>query len=221
MTIEFYGSMLVFTMALLFGTLRNRWTFYLAAALISINFYYLAFVIGMVFADVFNSKKPMFKTDHKIILFLILIFGLFLGSYPISPLTNNSLYAFLDIGLFEAPKVTYHVIGAGMIMYVLLNSRDLQNVFSSPVPVFLGKISYSLYLVHFLVISSFTCALFLYLYPVLSYGPAVLFSVFLSLLLIIPLSYLFYKYVDVAGVKLSKTFYSRLARPVIPAVADT
>lgn len=221
MTIEFYGSMLVFTMALLFGTLRNRWTFYLAAALISINFYYLAFVIGMIFADLFNSKKPMFKTDNKIILFLILIFGLFLGSYPVSPLTNNSLYAFLDIGLFEAPKVTYHVIGAGMIMYVLLNSRDLQNVFSSPVPLFLGKISYSLYLVHFLVISSFTCALFLFLYPVLSYGSAFLVSVALSLLLIIPLSYLFYKYVDVAGVKLSKTFYSRLSRPVIPAVADT
>jgi peptidoglycan/LPS O-acetylase OafA/YrhL len=221
MTIEFYGSMLVFTMALLFGSLRNRWTFYLAAALVFINFYYLAFVIGMVFADLFNGKKPMFKTDNKIILFIILIFGLFLGSYPISPLTEGSLYGFLDNGFFGAPKVTYHIIGAGMIMYVLLNSRDLQNIFSSPVPLFLGKISYSLYLVHFLVISSFTCALFLSLYPVFSYGSAVLISVLLSLLLIIPLSYLFYKHVDMAGVKLSKEFYSRLARPVIPAVPET
>jgi len=221
MTIEFYGSMLVFTMALLFGSLRNRWTFYLAAVLISINFYYLAFVIGMLFADLFSSKTRVFKTDNKIILFVILISGLFLGSYPVSPLTGDSLYGFLNNGFFEAPKVTYHVIGAGMVMYVLLNSRDLQRVFSSPVPVFLGKISYSLYLVHFLVISSFTCALFLYLYPVLSYGPAVLVSIVLSLLLIMPLSYLFYKYVDMAGIKLSKTFYSRLSRPVIPAVPET
>lgn len=221
MSIEFYGSMLVFTMALLFGSLRNRWTFYLAAALICINFYYLAFVIGMVFADVFNSKKPIFKTDNKVILFIILIFGLFLGSYPISPLTSDSLYGFLDNGLFEAPKVTYHVIGAGMIIYVLLNSRELQKVFSSPVPVFLGKISYSLYLVHFLVISSFTCALFLFLYPVFSYGSAFLISTALSLLLILPLSYLFYKYVDMAGIKLSKTLYSRLSHPANPAVLDT
>ncbi len=221
MSIEFYGSMLVFTMALLFGSLRNRWTFYLAAALICINFYYLAFIIGMAFADAFNSKKPMFKTDNKVILFIILIFGLFLGSYPISPVTSDSLYGFLNNGLFEAPKVTYHVIGAGLIMYVLLNSRELQKVFSSPVPVFLGKISYSLYLVHFLVISSFTCALFLFLYPVFSYGLAFLISTALSLLLILPLSYLFYKYVDMAGVKLSKSLYSRLSHPASPSVLDT
>lgn len=221
MTIEFYGSMLVFTMALLFGSLQNRWTFYLAAVLALVNFYYLAFVIGMVFADVFNSKKPMFKTDNKIILLIILVLGLFLGSYPVSPLTDGSLYGFLDNGFFEAPKVTYHVIGAGMIMYVLLNSKELQSVFSSPVPVFLGKISYSLYLVHFLVISSFTCALFLLLYPVLPYASAALISIVLSLVLIIPLSYLFYKHVDAAGLKLSKTFYSRLVDPAHPIVPDT
>ncbi|MPM44099.1 hypothetical protein SDC9_90777 [bioreactor metagenome] len=221
MKMEFCGSMLVFTMALIFGSLKNRWTFYLAATVLLINTYYLAFVIGIVFADILNGKKPIFNTDNRIILFIILILGLFLGSYPESPLTNNSLYGFLDNGLFKSPKVTYHIIGAGMIMYVLLNSSDLQKVFSSPVPLFLGKISYSLYLVHFPVICTFTCALFLYLYPVLSYGSAVLISIAVSLLLIIPLSYLFYKYVDMAGVKFSKTFYSRLSRPLITAMPDT
>lgn len=221
MSIEFYGSMLVFTMALLFGSLRNRWTFYLAAVLALINFYYLAFIIGMVFADIFSSKKSIFKTDNRIVLFIILISGLFLGSYPINPLAENSVYGFLNNGFFRDPKMTYHIIGAGMVMYVLLNSIDLQKVFSSRVPVFLGKISYSLYLVHFPVISTFSCALFLLLYPVFSYVQAVLISFVLSLLLIIPLSYLFYKYIDVAGVKLSKEFYSRLSRPVIPAVQDT
>ncbi|WP_410507491.1 acyltransferase [Methanosarcina hadiensis] len=221
MTMEFYGSMLVFTMALIFGSLKNRWTFYLAAFVLFINSYYLAFIIGIVFSDIFTREKSLFKTDNRIILLIILIFGLFLGSYPESPLTNNSLYGFLDNGLFESPKATYHIIGAGMIMYVLLNSKDLQHVFSSRVPVFLGKISYSLYLVHFPVICSFTCALFLFLHPVLPYGPAALISIGVSLLVIIPLSYLFYKYVDMAGVKFSKTFYSRLSRPVIPAVPDT
>ncbi|MDY9925969.1 acyltransferase [Methanosarcina sp.] len=214
MTIEFYGSMLVFTMALLFGSLKNRWTFYLAAVVLFLNSYYLAFVIGMALADTFNNKTPVlqvFKTGNNIVLFIILVSGLFIGSYPISPLTNDSLYAFLNNGFFETPKVTYHIIGAGMVMYALLNSQGLQNFFSSPVPVFLGKISYSLYLIHFLVISSFTCALFLVLYPVLSYGAAVLISCVLSLLLIIPLSYLFYKYIDMAGVELSRVFYIKLA----------
>lgn len=216
MTIEFYGSMLVFTMALLFGSLRNRWTFYLASAVLFINSYYLAFVIGMVFADIFNSKTqsriPIFKTGNKALLSVLLISGLFLGSYPISSLTDGSLYAFLNNGFLETPKVTYHIIGAGIVMYVLLNSQSLQNIFSSRVPVFLGKISYSLYLVHFLVISSFTCALFLYLYPKLSYGAAFFVSCSLSLLIIIPLSYLFYKHIDMAGVRFSKIFYNRLDR---------
>lgn len=215
MTIEFYGSMLVFAMALLFGVQRTRWTFYLAAAVLFFNSYYFAFVIGMVLADTFNSKTSVFKTDNKIILSILLISGLFLGSYPVGTVTNDSLYGFLNNGLFQTPKLTYHILGAGMIMYVLLNSRWLQNIFSSSVPVFLGKISYSLYLIHFLVISSFTCALFLFLHSVFQYGTAVFISCFLSVLLIIPLSYLFYKYVDMVGVRISKIFYNRMVDPFI------
>jgi len=219
MKIEFFGSMLVFAMALLFGSLRSRWTFYLAAAVLFLNSFYLALIIGMVFADTFSSKTPVFKTGNKTILSIILIAGLFLGSYPLSPVTTDSLYGFLNNGLFKTPEVTYHIIGAGMTIYVLLNSRRMQNFFSSPVPVFLGKISYSLYLIHFLVISSFTCALFLVLYPALPYGAAVLISCVCSLFLIIPLSYLFYKYVDTAGVELSKLFYNWLVNSCRPGGA--
>lgn len=219
MTTEFYGSMLVFAMTILFGMKRNRWTFYLAASVFFFNSYYFAFIIGMGLADTFNSKKSIFKTDNKIILYIILFSGLFLGSYPVGTVTNDSLYGFLNNGLFEIPKLTYHILGAGMIMYVLLNSRRLQQVFSSPVPVFLGKISYSLYLIHFLIISSFTCALFLALHPILPYWMAAFISCFLSVLLIIPLSYLFYKYVDTTGVELSKTFYNRVVDPFISSIS--
>jgi len=211
MTTEFCGSMLVFAISFLFGSQRTRWTFYLAAAVLLFNTYYLAFIIGMVFADIFNSRKPMLKTSNKIILSIILFSGLFIGSYPIGTVTVDSLYGFLNNDVFRTPKLTYHIIGAGMIMYVLLNSYRLQNFFSSPVPVFLGKISYSLYLIHFLVISTFTSALFLFLHPLLPYGAAVLISCLMSLLLILPLSYLFYKYVDMTGVELSKKFYNWLA----------
>jgi peptidoglycan/LPS O-acetylase OafA/YrhL len=215
MTVEFYGSMLVFVLALLFGVQRNRWTFYLAAAVFFFNSYYFAFIIGMGLADIFNNKASVFKTDNKMILSVILFSGLFLGSYPVGTVTSDSLYGFLNNGFFEIPKLTYHILGAVMIMYVLLNSQWLQKVFSSPVPVFLGKISYSLYLIHFLIISSFTCALFLALHQILPYWIAVFVSCFLSVLLIIPLSYLFYKYIDMVGVGLSKVFYNRAVDPII------
>jgi len=219
MTIEFYGSMLVFAMALLFGSLRARWTFYFAAIVLFLNTYYLAFIIGMGLADVFSGKTSVFKTSNKIILSIVLASGLFLGSYPVGTVTTDSLYGFLNNGFFQTPKYAYHILGAGMVMYVLLNSQRMQKIFSSQVLTFLGKISYSLYLVHFLVISTFTCALFLALHPVLSYGAAVLISCVLSVLVIIPLSYLFYKYVDMRGVKLSKAFYNQLASTSRPASA--
>jgi peptidoglycan/LPS O-acetylase OafA/YrhL len=216
MKIEFYGSMLVFAIAFLFGSQRSRWTIYFAAAMFFFNTYYLAFIIGMVFADTFNSRMSPFKTSNNMILSIILILGLFLGSYPVYNVTHDSLYGFLNNGFFQTPKITYHISGAGMIMYVLMNSRLLQNIFSYPVSVFLGKISYSLYLVHFLVISSFTSALFLFLYPVLPYSAAALTSCFCSLVLIIPLSYLFYRYVDTAGVEFSKIFYNQLVKFCLP-----
>lgn len=210
MTIEFYGSILVFAMTFLFGQQRARWTFYLAAAIFFFNSYYLAFIIGLGLADTFNSKTSIFKTGNKIVLSIILISGLFIGSYPVGTVTNDSLYGFLNNGFFQTPKLTYHILGAGMIMYVLLNSRWLQNIFSSSLLILLGKISYSLYLIHFLVISSFTCALFLFLYPILPYVAAASISCIVSVLLIIPLSYLFYRYIDTAGVQLSKMFYNQL-----------
>jgi peptidoglycan/LPS O-acetylase OafA/YrhL len=102
-------------------------------------------------------------------------------------------------------------------LYVLLNSQWLQNIFSSQLLIFLGKISYSLYLIHFLVISSFTCALFLFLYQVFPYVVAILISCIVSVLLLIPLSYLFYRYIDIAGVQLSKIFYNQLVNLARPA----
>lgn len=217
MTIEFYGSMLVFAMAFLFGQQRARWTFYLAAAVFFFNSYYLAFIIGMGLADTLNSKISIFKTGNKIVLGIILISGLFIGSYPVGTVTNDSLYSFLNNGIFQTPKLTYHILGAGMILYVLLNSQWLQNIFSSQLLIFLGKISYSLYLIHFLVISSFTCALFLFLYQVFPYVVAILISCIVSVLLLIPLSYLFYRYIDIAGVQLSKIFYNQLVNLARPA----
>ncbi len=139
MTIEFYGSMLVFAMALLFGSRRSRWTFYLALAVIFFNSYYLAFIIGMALADMFTNKTQIFEISNKTILSIILILGLFFGSYPVSTVTNDSLYGFLNNGFFQMPKMTYHIAGAVMIMYVLLNSQWLQKVFSSPVRCSLEK----------------------------------------------------------------------------------
>lgn len=212
MTTEFYGSMLVFAMAFLFGTIRSRWTFYLAASILFFNSYYLAFIIGMGFADTFSVKKPLFKMNNKIILSIVLVLGLFLGSYPMGTVTTDSLYGFLNSGFFRTPRLTYHILGAGMVMYVILNSESMQKIFSSRIPVFFGKISYSLYLIHFLIISSFTSALFLMLLPVLTYGAAALTASFVSLFLIIPLSYVFYKYIDNAGIEISRNFYNWLVK---------
>jgi peptidoglycan/LPS O-acetylase OafA/YrhL len=210
MNFEFFGSILVFSMAFLFGSRNNRWIFYLAAAIFLFRSYLLAFIIGMILSDMYSNNKPLFKISNKHIKWILLLSGLFLGSYPVSELPNDSIYRFLNNDLIQNSYIFYHIIGASLIMLVLLNSKRLQKLFYSSIPAFLGKISYSLYLLHFLVISSFTSAIFLVLYPILPYSAAVLTSIILSSCLIVPLSYLFYKYVDNSGIELSKIIYDKL-----------
>lgn len=211
MTTELFGSMLVFALCLLFGSLKNRWIAYLIASLYFFDSYYLAFIIGMSLADTFKDGMPNGKTNNKILLAVLLLVGLLFGSYPVIGAPANSIYSnILGMVSVKTPFMTYHIIGASAVLYVLLCSTWLQATLSSRIPDFLGKISYPVYLVHFLVISSLTSALFIMLYRHIGYGLAVVVAFAGSMLVIIPAGYFIYRYVDQPGIRLSKTLYERI-----------
>jgi len=234
MAIEFIGSFVIFSFAALFGKLRNRWVFYIAAITLFIHTYYLAFILGMMLADIYNSKpEGKMHIENRGILFLLFFLGMLLGTYPSIPF-GMDLYAgvgsagslILDslpfaatspfsLGIASSMEFLY-IIGAFLTLIVLLNSRYLEMLLSTRIPVFLGKISFSLYLIHMVVINIFS---FFILGVVFDYQLTLLAGIsifFMTTVVLFTVSYIMYRFVDLQGIILAKYVYTRFFRIVKP-----
>jgi peptidoglycan/LPS O-acetylase OafA/YrhL len=88
MSMEIYGSFLVFAVLLLFGQMRSRSIIYGAICLyflIMSQPFHLAFIIGIILSDLLTNKPQIFTQLNKpFILIPLLIIGFYLGSYPTS-----------------------------------------------------------------------------------------------------------------------------------------
>ncbi|VTR53465.1 Acyltransferase family [Actinobacillus pleuropneumoniae] len=197
MTYELFGSFMIFVFLIVCGRHRIRYAVYAILICLFIDSYYLGFVLGMLLSDVKNSGKERPAFIHRSwIQLLLLCSGIYLGSYPyVAP--QGTVYSILQWGTADFDFfVFYHVIGSFLILTVLLHSSRMQSIFSHRFFAYLGKISFSLYLVHFTVICSFGSYVFLYLSPFLSYGPRVLFTTILTFAVIAAMAHWFYRLVD-------------------------
>ncbi|MFF2908384.1 acyltransferase family protein [Paenibacillus sp. NPDC057934] len=209
MTYEMYGSFLVFGFVSLFGKTRNRYLFYILIIILFFKTYYLAFILGMILSDL-NSNGYFNKTSKNLGWFkmILLALGLYLGSYPMGAVVDDSIYNYIKVVDLQG-VIIYHIVGALLVMLVLLNSVKLQEFFSYRVFNFLGKVSFSLYLIHVIVIGSFTSYIFVLLNERMAYSISVFISIILSIPLLAILSYLMYKYVDKKGIEISGKLYNR------------
>jgi peptidoglycan/LPS O-acetylase OafA/YrhL len=226
MTIEFIGSFIVFSFASLFGKLRNRWVFYIAAIAFFIHTYYLAFILGMILADHYNNESARkARIENPGILIGLFIAGILLGTYPSIPLVSN-IYTVIgnagdlilaipfaasspvSLGIISSMEFLY-IIGAFLILVVLLNSRLLEELLSSRIPVFLGKISFSLYLIHMVVINTFSFFILEVIFNNQLTFQTGIFVFLLTLPVLLLASYLMYRFVDMPGITFAKYMYSR------------
>ncbi|OME07846.1 hypothetical protein BSK64_06205 [Paenibacillus odorifer] len=209
MTYELFGSFIVFGFAALFGRVRRRYLFYIIAIILTYNTYYLGFILGMILSDI-NIGGYFNKSFFRNFFFkmILMVIGLYLASYPSAATVNNSIYKSIEA---TDPKtiVLYHTLGAFCIILVLLNSVKFQTIFSTKVFEFFGKISFSMYLLHLLVIGSLSSYIFITLIDHVSYSIAVMISLFITLPILLTLSYLMYKHVDKNGIKLANSIFNR------------
>lgn len=206
---ELSGSFLVFAFLALFGTMSKRYWVYGVACIVFLQTYYLAFLLGMLLSDVAAQKKEFAKNRFYIFSFLLML-GLFLGSHLSGQSTEGTIYAFLHTSIFSDPSITWHVIGAFLTILALLHLPRLQKTLSSKPFLFLGRISFSMYLLHFIVLGTFTSFVFLSLQNVFSYNQSVVVSFFLSLVIILALSHWMSLWIDNASIRLSKHFSHRI-----------
>ncbi len=210
MTVEFYGSLIVYVFVAFFRNSPRRFLVYAAAAVLSFQSYYLAFVLGIALCDLTageNRLPGIFRSPR--LLAVLLLAGLFLGSYPMERQVEGTIYAFLPT-VFR-PR-SWHVWGAVLVMIAVLQSRRLQAVLSKKPLLFLGRISFSQYILHLLIICSLSCSLLLTFGSFLPYHVAALLAFCLSLPVIMVVSHLAYMAVDRTSVVWSQRAYSHFLR---------
>ena len=204
MTYEFFGSFLVFITAAIIGRYKHRYVLYFILCCVLFQTYYLAFIVGLILSDLtFNGYLEVFESKAA----KLILVGLLLGSYPAGMDVTNTIYTFFNFNFIQDTPMFFHILGSLCIMLALLNSKKLQRFFSTRPLAFLGKISFSMYLIHLCVIGTFSSFLFIELLRYFDYNKSFAITFGLSLILIFTVSILINKCVDEKGVLLSHKMY--------------
>jgi peptidoglycan/LPS O-acetylase OafA/YrhL len=220
MTYEFLGSLAAMALAFLAVRIRNRWFIYMfvMAVLLFGSYqyqYYIRFFIGAAIADYFVSFP---KIKYRLPLVIPAgVIGIILLTYPRMGLVSGqlSLYGILPLVPVGDQTVFWQTLGATLVIFTILYSQTLQNILNIRPLQFLSRISYSAFIIHLVVIGSFSAWFFQWLKPGLGVPFRYTFTstYLVTVLLIIGLSYLFTRLVDEPGIRLTKWIYIRFFKP--------
>ena len=166
----FWGALVVYLAAYLVGENRLRYIVFAVMILVSLttDIYFTAVFLGFAVSDFFCTQKKGMELwkKYRALPILSFVLGLYLLSYPsIGSDMTGTIYGILP----PAYTVIYHVAGAVGLLAGVLGLGSLQRFFGAKPFRFLGDVSYSLYLLHFPVIATFSCWFFLGLHESLGY----------------------------------------------------
>ena len=187
----FYGTFLSVLLGVISWKYKKRvWVLHVLAC---VCFFYtskfaFAFALGSLLACMRVYYPHMF---HKAAGLVLLVIGLFLGGFPIA-VEPKGVYRYLT----HFTYLQWHMLGAFCVLYGIFCLGGLQKFFSAKPFLWLGKISYSLYLIHVPVLFSLSTSLFLWTESALGYLPAVLLSLATSFVVALALSWLYRRYVE-------------------------
>lgn len=211
MTWEFLGSFLVFAVAALFGKSRSRPVVYAVLVLLLWRSYYLAFLLGVILSDIACNRPAWFvRLGRAPVTAVLVAAGLYLGAFPPFMDIDSPWYNWLKFGfIWDIAPTLYHIVGALFLMLAVLSSPRLQAFFSAAPAAFLGKISFSLYAIHVIVIGSLSCSLFIALHKLVSYNAAGILTLAATVLASLALATLVNRFIDEPGIRLSKKIQCR------------
>ncbi len=217
MYFELSGSFLVFGFCLIFCDKRNRIFGYLFLMIIFWGTHYFSFLTGVLLSDLNISYGNYIKSN--LIKVVLLLIALFIGSYPTlfdQKTISTTIYSFIYFNLTKN-YIIYHSLGATLLLMVLVNSDNLNKLFSSRFFVFLGKISFSMYLIHIIVYQYFTDYFLNYIRNGVIFSPVIskIFTLFISLIVIFLFSIFITKYIDQSGIKIANYVYDKFFKGIV------
>lgn len=185
---EFFGSVFLFGFLSLFGNKGMRWFAY---PLILIVLYFKelhwlnAFLLGIVLCDLYVHTTIYSRL------------GQIFGKWWIQIISGISIMVL--IGAPNYGQVFHLIIAAGLVA-LALSFSGFAKLFSSRLSVYLGKISFSLYLVHVPILCSATGLIYRITEAYIPYPSSAIVTSLLTIALSILTAHIFYEYADRQGV---------------------
>ena len=193
--ILFAGAYLDYILADLVSHLRWRYVIYAVTAVLLLRSDFLGIFLGYVLCDFMHTEWRWRKAlcEQKTLNWLLLVMGLYFMSYPSAGFGyEGTVWEILPFVFVNY----YHIFGVLCFVFAVLNLKPVQRFFSMNVFQYLGRISYSLYLLHFLVIATFGAWFQLTFHKVLGYNAAGFLNLVLTAGLTVLLSELSVRYVE-------------------------
>lgn len=207
MTIEFLGSLLLFSFLTLSGNNKKSVLLHIIVAfliLLTDKKFYAAFILGSLisklFADGFSFPKSWKGIPIK--LFLLLA-GIYFSSYPQGSFVQQSIWKPLAWDWTNSYDL-FHVLGSFCLLFVICFEKNFMRFFSVKPFLYLGKISFSFYLIHLAVMCSLGCTIFLRLWKPGTYFIPFFISFIASMAATFLISHVYYKYVDKTSIRFSE-----------------
>lgn len=196
---EFFGSVFLFGFLSLFGNKTIRWFAYPIIILILYfkELHWLnAFLLGIVLCDLYENTDVFAKAG--------------------SALKPGWLQAFFGLGimvLIGAPNYggVFHLIIAVVLIFLALSTKGVAGVFSAKLPVYLGKISFSLYLIHVPILCSATGFIYRIVENRMGYPISAITTSVITIMLCIVAADVFYKIADQQGITLGRKLSDTLS----------
>ena len=214
---ELKGSALIPLFLFLAQRQRVYLLFLLAALLLafaSTGHYYVSFIVGVLLAQYGDWLGARFIPTKRSTRFGILLIGLLM--YHAYGLLVGQLFGQAELARKCGWSLT--TLGCALILLSVFNSPTLQKLLNHKAAVWLGRISYSLYLIQFIVI---LCLLLPLVKMINAWGihqPAIImvFSLLVSVSVTVGCATLTYRYIEVPtinfGHRLTKKIQSRFQK---------
>jgi peptidoglycan/LPS O-acetylase OafA/YrhL len=213
--LELYGSIFLFVFLFLFGAHRHRmylcalvivsllmWFQYAPIPQAGSKLLYAGMFAGMLLADMKqNWSRHYLVFQNSFMPIFCALMGLYFASYPNSSdpaMLSGTIYASLP----QTRPGVYSMMGALTIFLVVDSQPRIQSLLQTGILVCLGKVSYAVFAIHFVLLGSISSWLFLTLYPI-GYGSAFVITSAISLALILGSAFILTKYVDQPVIKVS------------------
>lgn len=204
MSPELYGSFFCFLLFAIFRKGRGRYFFYTGLAILSVVFAYYwltTFILGFFLCDIDHTenvfKKMISFLEENILSKWYYSIGILLLLVLLNGFTQDFYSAY--------SKIFTSATG----IFTIMHSKMLRDFFQQKLWVWLGKLSFGLYLVHMPII--FSLSLYLMVHLGFSHLVSATISALLSMIVILLVAVLFTRFVDRPAINIS----NRMAKSIL------